>query len=305
MSYKDKKIIFFGTPEFSLNCLKDLIKKEFNIILVVTQADKQIGRHYVLTPPPVKKLALDNNLKILQNLNKLSDILNKEKPDLGIIVAYGEFLSDNILNSFKYGCINVHPSLLPKYRGASPIQSTILNGEKYTGTTIIRLDKEMDHGPIIGQKRIKINKNETADTLHDKLSLESSKLLLKVIPKYLKKNVNLKEQNHNLATYTKLLKREDGLIDWQMEAKIIDQKIRAFSLWPGTHFVTKLNNEEKIIKIYKALIGKNINSDVGRLVNKNGRLIVQTKNKSIILKKLQIEGKKIMTDQEIINGYFK
>ena len=305
MNYKEKKIVFFGTPEFSMPTLKKLVDNKYNIIAVVTQSDKKIGRAQTLQETKIKQLAKSYNLEVIHDLNKLANFLVKEKPDLGIVVAYGDFLSEKILKQFKVGCLNLHPSALPKYRGPSPIQTTILNGDKKTSVTIIKLDKDMDHGPIVKQKKVKLEKYETADSFHDKLSIKGAEILIKILPKYLKNNIKVKEQDHSKATFSKILKREDGLINWQQTAEEIERMIRAYYPWPGTYFKTIINNQEKNIKIHSASLSKNFDSEIGKLVNKNGQLIVQTKDKSISINSLQIEGKNIMSAKEYINGYLK
>jgi methionyl-tRNA formyltransferase len=163
----------------------------------------------------------------------------------------------------------------------------------------------MDHGPIVKQKKVKLEKYETADSLHDKLSIKGAEILIKILPKYLKNNIKVKEQDHSKATFSKILKREDGLINWQQTAEEIERMIRAYYPWPGTYFKTIINNQEKNIKIHSASLSKNFDSEIGKLVNKNGQLIVQTKDKSISINSLQIEGKNIMSAKEYINGYLK
>ncbi|MDD5145168.1 MAG: methionyl-tRNA formyltransferase, partial [Candidatus Pacebacteria bacterium] len=202
------KIVFIGTPEFGAIILESLIKNGFKPVSVVTSHDKKIGRKQLLTPSPVKKVALKNGIPLLQ-LNRIEDSsqeIEKLKPDLGIVAAYGQMIPKDILSMPKHGFLNVHPSLLPKYRGSSPIQWPILKGEKETGVTIMLVDEKMDHGPILKQTRLSFGEKETAKILHDILAHLGADLLLKTIPDWINGKIKPVSQNEKEATFSEILK---------------------------------------------------------------------------------------------------
>ena len=210
------KIVFLGTPEFAATILEELVRKDWGISVVVTEKDKPVGRRQILTPPPVKKVAIKYNLVVKQPekiLNLKSQILNL-KPNLLVTAAYGQILPKEILEIPKYGSLCIHPSLLPKYRGPSPIQFAILNGEKETGVTIFKMDEKIDHGAILANLKLKIeNLKLNSQELSKKLSNLASSLLLETLPLYLDGKIKPKPQNHKKATYTKMIKKEDGFVE--------------------------------------------------------------------------------------------
>lgn len=312
---KDVKVVFFGTPEFTLPTLKALYQEGYNIVLVITQPDKPVGRKQIITPSPVKVEAKKLKLKVIEDLKietlrlRSGQGLKDLDPDVGIVVAYGKIIPKEILDLFPNGCLNIHPSLLPKYRGPSPIQAAILSGDKETGITIIELDEKMDHGPIIQKAKVKIQKSDTAETLHDRLAQEGAKLLIKTLPDYLFGKVRSEPQNDNQASYTQILKREDGKIDWKKSAKEIERQIRAYYPWPGsfTNFVTenRVFGSPKV-KILSAQVADDLSSAQPGLFNiKIGQLYIQCGKGSLLIKKLQPEGGKEMTGEEFIRGYMK
>src|SRR3989344_4931969 len=203
------KFVFFGTPEFAATVLEKLIAAGYVPAAIVCNPDKQVGRKQVLTPPPTKILAGKYGINILQPeilANYELPIANYE-PDLAIIAAYGKIIPKTILDIPKHGFINIHASLLPKYRGASPIQYAILNGDKETGITIMKVDEEMDHGPLLGKSEIRISKFETYENLRQKLAILGAKLLTKIIPDYIDGKIKLVEQDHSKATFAKIIKK--------------------------------------------------------------------------------------------------
>jgi methionyl-tRNA formyltransferase len=269
------KIVFIGTSEFGAIILNRLVKNNYKPVLVITQPDKPVGRKQILTPSPVKKEA--KLLKIGYDLEEIKKI----KPDLIITAAYGKIIPKEILEIPEYGALNVHPSLLPKYRGPSPIQTAILNGDKETGITIMLMDQEMDHGPIIAQDRCKIGETTTCQELEKILANQGAKLLIETIPKWIKREIKAKEQDHSKASYTKIIKKEDGKIDWNKSAQEIERKIRAFDPWPGAFTFIKKKDKKIRIKILKAELSKD----------------------KLIIKKLQPEAKKPMSFEEFKKGY--
>ncbi len=296
---KNPRIIFFGTPEFSAITLEGLIKGGYKPILVVCAPDKPVGRKKIITPPPAKKIAEKNKIKVIQpeNLKEIeSKFLLSLKPDLGISSAYGKIIPKKILDIPKKGFLNLHPSLLPKYRGPSPIQTAILNGDKETGATIMLMDKKIDHGPILAQKKIKIKPNIIYKELEKELAEIGSNLLLKTIPKWLEGKIKPKPQNEKKATYTKIIKKEDGKIDWNKSAKKIEQKIRAFSSWPGAFAFFKKNS--KILKA-EILEAETSNKEVPNC------LCIKCGKDYLLIKKIKPQGKNPMGGKDFINGYGK
>ncbi|OGY24392.1 MAG: hypothetical protein A2Y57_04105, partial [Candidatus Woykebacteria bacterium RBG_13_40_7b] len=237
------KIVFFGTPPFSVTILRKLIGNtivgDLQLSLVVTSPDKQSGRNQKPTPSPVKELALKYNLKVEtpENLKDKSFIssLSSLTPDLIVLASYGKIVPKEILDIPKFGSLNVHPSLLPKYRGPSPIQTAILNGDEGTGVSIMLMEDKVDSGPILAQVRIKISENDTYETLSKKLSEQSGRFLVDTIYLYLGKRVKPESQDESQATYTKLIKKEDGFIDLAKPPKkeVLERMTRAYYPWPG------------------------------------------------------------------------
>jgi len=226
------KFVFFGASEFSVKVLDILYQNSFVPEFIITTPDKPKGRKMLLTSPPIKIWAEKNKIKTITDYQlPITDYY-----DLFIIAAYGKIIPKEILDIPKYGTLNVHPSLLPKYRGPSPIQSFILSGEKETGVTIMLTDEQMDHGPILAQQELEI-RNLYYKELEKELAKLGGKLLVETIPKWLKAEIKPQEQDHSKATFTKKITKEDGLTDLKNEpAEIIERKIRAFTPWPGVYF---------------------------------------------------------------------
>lgn len=300
------KIIFIGTPEFGVPAFKKIAAdNNFNIIATITQPDKKVGRKQVLTPPPIKIAAQKNNINVFQPekiKNFIKDI-EELQPDLIIVIAYAQIIPEEILSIPKFGCINVHGSLLPKYRGASCIQAAILNGDKETGITIMKMDKGLDTGPIIAQKNILISEKDTAGSLYDKLADLTPNFLVKTISEYINKKILPQKQDDKYASYVKILKKTDGKINWSKSAGEIERLVRAMHPWPSAY--SYLNNQKQIIKI----IGTdshvlNINRyEPGFLFTDGKQLMAKCGQGALVLNKLQIEGKKEISGKEFINGY--
>jgi methionyl-tRNA formyltransferase len=290
---KKSNIIFLGTPEFAASTLQKLIDENYNICAVITEPDRPSGRGKKILSSPIKQLAQKNNILVLQptKISKL-ELENKNlNPDLAIVVAYGQIIPNEILKIPKMGFINIHPSLLPKYRGPSPIQAAILNGDDTTGVTIIKLDEKMDHGEIISSSELTRLDSQKArleaqslklcnyNNLSNDLSKLGADLLIKVLPDYLSNKIVLKDQDHSKATFTKLIKKSDGLINWSEKVETIDRKIRAYNPWPGTY--TILNG--KILKICSAHV----------------------ENNKLTIYKVKMEGKNQVLWQDFVRGYKK
>lgn len=304
MFHDKPKIVFLGTPEFALPTLEALIKNDLAPALVVTQPDKKVGRKQNLALPPIKEMALGNNLAIAQPNNKkeLADIFSHQNFEVAILVAYGMIIPDEIINQPKFGFLNLHPSLLPKYRGPAPIQTVLLNGDNKTGVSIIKLVKAIDAGPIIAQKEIKIESTDNAQILHDKLARLGAELLVKVLADYLAGQIKPKLQDESQATFTKIIEREDGLIDWSKSAQQIACQFRAFYPWPGvfTHLAGK---RLKIadLGVLEGVLEDNLASGAVFL-GPNSELAVKCGQGTVQLKTVQLEGKKEMSGQEFLRG---
>ena len=305
---KKIKIIFIGTPDFGIPSLVKLINDEnFDIVSVITQEDKKVGRKQELKTPIIKQTALKYNLPILQP-KKISDITEKIKqlaPDLIIVIAYSQIIPKQILNIPKYGIINIHGSLLPKYRGASCIQAAILKGDKITGITIMKMEKGLDTGPILSQAKIKINNTDTTGILFDKLSQLGANILIPTIKGYVNKKIKPIPQNNSKSSYVGILKKSDGHINWNKSAEELERFIRTMHPWPGSFGELETKNQTiKIINIKHepALINKHKS---GTIFLDNNKLFIQCAKNSLEIKNLQLSGKKIMTAKEFINGYSK
>lgn len=252
------KIIFWGTSEFAVPAIQALKKAGFSISLVVTQPDAPQGRHLKLTPCPVALAAKELGLQIFQperlKEREALEKLKKTGADIYVVAAYGRLIPDEILNLPPKGAVNIHPSLLPLYRGPSPLQSAILEGSSETGVSLMLLDQEMDHGPLLAQIRVPLSPTITTPELEKNLSEVGAKLLVDTLPRYLAGEIKPKPQNHSQATFCKLLKKEDGKINWDEPAEIIARKIRALKPWPGTYTVYQENGKEQLLKIHQASI---------------------------------------------------
>ncbi len=296
------KVIFMGTPEFSLPVLEGLNSK-YNVVMVVCQPDKPSNRG-VVQYSPVKVFAIKNNIKVFQPVNvknEYHEILS-EKPDLIVTCAYGQIIPKEILDYPKYGCINVHASLLPKLRGGAPIHRAIIEGHKETGITIMKMKEKMDAGDIISQVKTEILDDDTVGTLHDKLSVLARDLLLSTIPNIISGNINLVRQNEEEATFAWNIKREDEKIDFSKTTREIYNQIRGLNPWPGAYAILS----GRIIKIWASRYGdKFFNEEVlnGQIVElyKDG-IGVKTSNGEIIITELQLEGKRRMLANEFMNG---
>ncbi|MFH1610576.1 MAG: methionyl-tRNA formyltransferase [Patescibacteria group bacterium] len=305
MSNEKIKIGFFGTPEFAEIILKRLFEEDaFEIAVVVCAPDKPVGRKQVLTAPSVKVLVKENNIQVLQP-EKLDDIfiqkLEEFNLDLNVVAAYGKIMPLKVLDIPKHKSINVHPSLLPKYRGPSPIQAAILNGDKETGITIILMDEKMDHGPILSQERYILKDNLTIGDIHDELADLSGKILVDTIYKYISKKIQPQEQDHDEATFCKMIEKEHAKIDWDKPASDIYNQWRAFTPWPGL-FMDYKGNILKFIQIELTKIKDNINH--GEFIVKDKKLYISCKDNILLeIKKLQPQGKKVMDADSFINGH--
>ena len=230
------RIIFFGTPNFAIPTLKRILSSNHDVVAVVTQPDRPSGRGKRILELPVKQLATENNIPVLQpqkiKEQVFLDTLTQLGPDLGIVAAYGKMLPEQILTLPKFGLINAHASLLPRYRGAAPIQRAIMAGEEETGITIIRLVKEMDAGPILKLQKISIGREETSSLVEERLAKLASSLITETISDLVKNTISEQEQDHSCATFAPRLAKDDGLINWSASAETIHNQIRGLHPWP-------------------------------------------------------------------------
>jgi len=297
------RTIFIGTPDFGIPSLKSLIKDDFfDIIGVITGSSKPVGRKQIITPPPIKAEALKHKIPVFQPekiLNLKSKIINL-KPDIIVAAAYGQIIPKSILNIPKYGCINVHGSLLPKYRGAACIQAAILNGDKESGATIIKMNIGLDKGPILAQKKLEIKNHWTSGILYSKISKLGAEILIPALKNYIQGKIKPIPQDNTKASYVGLIQKQDGKINWQRNAQYIERLVRAMNPWPGAYAQYLVQNlkiieaDNNILKINKYKIGK--------VFLDNKKLAIQCGKDALIIKKLQLEAKKSMNSQEFLKG---
>jgi methionyl-tRNA formyltransferase len=296
------RIIFMGTSDFSVPPLQALAKEGFDISLVITQPDRPKGRGRKLAPPPVKKEALKLGIKdIIQpasmNSSEVYEILTQKKADIFVVVSFGHILNKKILNIPRIGAINIHASLLPKYRGSSPIQSAIINREKETGITTMLMDTGIDTGDILYTNKTEILPDDTADMLHDRLAVLGADLLIKTLNDF--ENIKPVPQNNKNATYAPILKKEDGRINWNNTPEFIDAFIRGMNSWPGAF--TFLNT--KRLKILKAEpVYEKTSHKPGTLILKKDKFYVAVKNGAVSLLKVQQESGKRLDIKDFLNS---
>lgn len=302
------KIIFFGTPEFALPVLDALCASGYPIAAVVTAPDAPVGRKQIMTPPPVKVWAQEHNIPALQpeTLTNYKAQITNYKPELGVVAAYGKIIPSEVLMIPKYGFLNVHPSLLPKYRGPTPIQSAILNGETVTGVTIHLTTQNLDAGPILAQKRLEIRDEETYKELYVRLAQLGAEVLLETIPLWIAGSTEPKEQGEFSATYTRKFSREDGRMDFNDKtSNEVLQMVRALNPDPGTFAeIRNKSNESLMLKILNAQ--KTLAHEVspGKFSREKNRLFVGCKDKQAAeLLLVQPAGRKPLNAEEFLRGY--
>ena len=295
------KIVFMGTPDFAVPCLEALIKSGYDVCGVFTQPDKPKGRGYALAPPPVKVTALENDIPVYQPTT-LKDgealtILNELSPDCIVVVAYGKILPKDILDLPRYGCINVHASLLPKYRGAAPIQWSVINGETETGVTTMYMDVGLDTGDMIMKKSCEIGENETAGQLHDKLSSLGAQLIVDTVKALENGSATREKQDDSQSCYSPMLDKSLCRIDWNQSAQQVHNKVRGLSPWPVA--VASINGKK--VKIHQTV--KCADSGTPGEIISLSPLTVACGCGSVIINELQLEGKKRMDSGSFLNGH--
>lgn len=298
-------IVFFGTSQFAVPSLEALHKSKHKVLAVVTQPDRKKGRLLQLSAPAVKEAAVRLNLNVLQPVDlgspEFIENLKSFKADLFVVVSYGNILKKQVLDIPKLFCINLHGSVLPKYRGAAPINWAIINGDETSGVTVMKMNEKMDEGDIILKNKVTIMAYDTAESLSGRLAASGAALLIKVIEKIEKNTVKFEKQDNSKATYAPKLKKEDGLIDWNKDAVRVDSHIRGMQPWPGAY--TYLNN--RLIKVYKASIyTKTLSGIPGEVVGieKDG-LLIATRSGAIVIEELQPESSRRMDVDAFAAGY--
>src|SRR3989338_5872428 len=277
------RFAFFGTPELAVMVLDELASAGLKPALVVTMPDEKKGRGLSLTPPPVKTWAETHSIPVLQPVvftDEIIGILKKGAFDVFIVVAYGKILNKEVLDLPRRGTLNVHPSLFPRLRGPSPIRSAILNDERHTGVSIILLDEEMDHGPIVAQKPVTVEWVPHASELEHVLMQAGGRLLAQILPQWVAGNIEAREQNHDLATYSEKIEKEDGLLDLNADAYKNLLKIRAFEGWPSTYAFFERNKKKIRVQILDAHLD----------------------NEKLVIDKVKPEGKREMSYEEFLHS---
>ena len=292
-----------GTPEFAVPSLKILIQNNYEICGVFTKPDKPQGRKQEIVPTPIKLCAQENLIPVFQpeklKTQETFDLVQKLNPDLIIVVAYGKILPKNIIDFPKYGCINVHGSLLPKYRGAAPIQWSIINGDQVTGISTMFMDEGLDTGDILLQSKVSINSEENSEELKQKMSVIGADLLIKTIKELENNNLKRTKQDDSQATLSPPLDKITGDINWNRPSNEIHNLVRGSNPWPIAHTTLK----GKLFKIYKTKISTKYSVSPGKIISTNPFIVGCGGNTSIELLEVQIEGKKRMPAVEFARGY--
>lgn len=301
------RVCFLGTPEFAVTSLQALLNdSHFDVVGVVTQPDRPRGRKLQLSPSPVKSLALQKNLRVLspESLKKspmMIDAIRTWGAEVGVVVAFGQILSESFLKMFNFGCVNVHGSILPRWRGAAPIQRALEAGDKTGGVTLQKMVKRLDAGDVLGGRSLEIPSDMDAQELHDRLALLGADLLRVELMDYVRGNLAGHPQDEALVTYAKKIEKSESAIDWSQSAEKIHNKVRAFVMGPGTH--TVLKNIK--VKIHKTKVAADIRKSVavGDLIQDPARLLVQTGEGVLEILTIQPESRNRLSAVEFLKGY--
>ena len=302
------RIVFAGTGEFGVPCLEALVASDEHFVLsVITQPDRPAGRAQKLLASPIKECALRHQLTVFQpeDVNSASSLsqIRYQKPDLMVVVAYGQILKKPILELPELGCWNVHGSLLPKYRGASPIAAAVRDLQKRTGVTIMQMNEGLDTGDVLGKVATRIRPGETTGLLHDRLAKKSGPLLLYLLERAKKGKLKSTRQNSQEASVAPRMKKEDGKIDWAKNPEEIDAHIRAMQPWPGAYAWVPDGTDQKMLKIFSVILSKRAKGKPGEIVEINSHgILVAAKKGGVLLREVQLEGRKRMTAVEYSRG---
>ena len=299
------KIVYMGTPDFAVLPLKALIDKGYDVAGVFTQPDKPVGRKAILTPPPVKTLAIENNIPVFQPGSLKNGegvkILEELKPDVVIVVAYGKILPKDFLQFPQYGCINIHGSLLPKYRGAAPIQRCVLDGEKYAGVTSMQMDEGLDTGDMLLKTVTEIGENETSGELFDRVAIMGADLLIETLVALEKGELKPEKQDDLQSTYASMLDKTMSPVDWSKNAREVHNQIRGLDPWPVAQTVL----EGKNLKLFSSELIENQGSGLPGSVKilKKGLLVYCGDGNPVFIKEVQYESKKRMAASDFFRGH--
>jgi len=298
------RIVFMGTPEFAVPCLKSLIDAGHDVCAVFTQPDKPKGRGYALTPSPIKVLATENHIEVFQPVTlrtaQAAQSVQELNPDVIVVVAYGKILTKEILSIPPFGCINVHASLLPKYRGAAPIQWSVINGDKVTGVTTMYMDEGIDTGDTLLAEQTEIGPDETSGELHDRLSLIGAELLVKTLQEVKEGTAKRIPQTDSNTGYASMLTKELSNINWAESANVVHNLVRGLSPWP----VASTIYHDKRLKIHRTRLADGYTGKAGQVSDENGKFIVCCgKNTAIELVEVQYEGGKRMSGKDFLRGH--
>ena len=302
------RIVFAGTGEFGVPCLEALVASDDHFVLsVITQPDRPAGRAQKLLASPIKECALRHQLTVFQpeDVNSATSLsqIRYQKPDLMVVVAYGQILKKPILELPELGCWNVHGSLLPKYRGASPIAAAVRDLQKRTGVTIMQINEGLDTGDILGKVATRIRPGETTGLLHDRLAKKSGPLLLYLLERAKKGKLKSARQNSQEASVAPRMKKEDGKIDWAKNPEEIDAHIRAMQPWPGAYAWVPDGTDQKMLKIFSVILSKRAKGKPGEIVEINSHgILVAAKKGGVLLREVQLEGRKRMSAVEYSRG---
>lgn len=297
----DIRTVFMGSPDFALPSLKTLAA-QYPVVGVVTQPDRPAGRGRVLTPPPVKLLAQELNIPVIQP-ERLSEPgafeqLQDWRPELIVVAAFGQILRRNVLALPPFGCVNVHASLLPRWRGAAPIQHALLNGDELSGVTIMKMDAGVDTGPILSQRALELKADETAGSLSGRLADLGAQLLVETLPAYLKGELAPRQQEEEGATYAKMLQKEDGRLDFTQPVQLLERKVRAFDPWPGA-FTRWQGNTLKILKAHAHTAEEAAPGSAAVIA---GKPAIGAAGGWLVLDEVQPAGKKAMPGKVFLRG---
>lgn len=295
------RVVFMGSPDFSLTSLR-LLAQHYQVVGVVTQPDRASGRGRELKAPPVKILTQELNIPVMQP-QKLRDPeamqqLTEWNPDLIVVAAFGQILKKDVLEMPRYGCINIHASLLPRWRGAAPINAAVLAGDEETGVTIMKMDVGLDTGPMLAMKRIRIKPDDTAGSLFEALSTLGADLLIETLPAYMEGKLTPQPQPEDGATYAPMLKKEDGRLDFTQPAVELERRIRAMNPWPGAWFEWDGN----LLKVSRGSVSEAKGKEVGSRLIVEGRPAVRCADGVLILEEVQPPGKKMMPGKAFLSG---
>ncbi len=297
------RLVFMGTPEFAVPALQRLIDRGEVVSAVVTQPDRPKGRGQQLAPPPVKLLAEGHGIPVLQPARvrgpEFIEVMRELRPDLIVVVAFGQILPKALLEIPRHGCINVHASLLPRYRGAAPINWCIINGEIETGVTTMQMDAGLDTGDMLLKKATPIGPDETAQALNDRLSVIGAEALAETLDLLVRDKLTPEEQNDLLSSYAPMLKKEDGLIDWDMEPQTIRNLVRGLTPWPGAYSFMG----GKTLKIFRCRVAGGAGTPGTVLQADRSGLVIACRNGGLLVDELQLEGKKRLSAKDFLAGY--